>query len=66
MVEGLNPLLNRVVSRCLQKDPAKRYPTVKALIEDLKRIQARSVRLVSSAAGGDTELGRVAYPAVEP
>ncbi len=33
------PLLASIISRALEKDPAKRYPDVKAMIEDLRHAQ---------------------------
>jgi predicted Ser/Thr protein kinase len=33
---GISPELERIIGRCLEKDPAKRYPTYGALIADLE------------------------------
>jgi hypothetical protein len=49
VVEEIHPLLNKVVVRCLQKDPARRYPSVAEVLADLGRVQAGSTPLVSSA-----------------
>jgi len=49
IVEEIHPLLNKIVVRCLQKDPAKRYPSVAELLKDLKRVQGSSAPLISSA-----------------
>lgn len=48
IVEEIHPQLNKVVARCLQKDPANRYPSVTELLKDL-RFKAGSGRLISSA-----------------
>ncbi|MBZ4415108.1 serine/threonine-protein kinase [Myxococcus sp. RHSTA-1-4] len=34
--EGLDPRLDAIVTRCLKPDPEDRYPSVRALIEDLE------------------------------
>jgi hypothetical protein len=49
IVAEMHPLLHKAVVRCLQKDPAKRYPSARELIKDLRRVQGRSAPLVSSA-----------------
>jgi serine/threonine-protein kinase len=49
VVGEINPLLNRVVTRCLHKDPAQRYESVAELRRDLDRVQASSSRLISQA-----------------
>ncbi len=48
IVQEMNPLLNKIVVRCLQKDPSKRYASVAELKNDLTRVQARSTPLISS------------------
>ncbi len=49
VVGAIHPLLNKVVVRCLRKDPAQRYSAVAELVKDLKRVQAGSTPLISSA-----------------
>jgi formylglycine-generating enzyme required for sulfatase activity/dienelactone hydrolase len=39
-VPGLPPDLDRILRRCLRKEPADRYPTAQALLEDLERAAA--------------------------
>ncbi|MFO0949954.1 MAG: serine/threonine-protein kinase [Isosphaeraceae bacterium] len=48
IVGSIDRLLNKVVVRCLQKDPGRRYPSAAELIKDLKRIQAGPTPLISS------------------
>jgi serine/threonine protein kinase len=36
--ESIRPDLQAVVERCLEKDPARRYPSAEALAEDLRRL----------------------------
>ncbi|HJT77579.1 MAG TPA: serine/threonine-protein kinase [Gemmataceae bacterium] len=47
VVGPIHPLLNKIVTRCLQKNPAQRYPGVGELISDLRRVQASSTPLIS-------------------
>ena len=37
---GVSRALEAVIARCLEKDPARRYPTVRALAEDLRRVSS--------------------------
>jgi hypothetical protein len=48
IVGEIQPLLNKVVVRCLQKDPAKRYASIADLVKDLKRVPPRPAPLISS------------------
>jgi len=51
---GLPPGLQRIVARCLKKRPEDRYPTVREMVEDLRRLRS------------DTESGTVrALPLAE-
>jgi serine/threonine-protein kinase len=36
---GIPPALDAIVTRCLAKDPAARYPTMEKLVEDLVRLE---------------------------
>ncbi|HTR53042.1 MAG TPA: protein kinase [Kofleriaceae bacterium] len=40
VVEDAPPFVQRIVSRCLQLDPAQRYPSIASLIEELDRAGA--------------------------
>jgi TolB-like protein/tetratricopeptide (TPR) repeat protein len=50
---GVPPALDRVVRRCLQKNPAERYPSVEAVAAELERIAGRDhARTPARAARG--------------
>jgi serine/threonine protein kinase/tetratricopeptide (TPR) repeat protein len=57
------PALDRIVGRCLEKDPRNRYASAKGLAEDLARLQAEIVH----AAGEDkTRAGAAPGPPKQP
>jgi hypothetical protein len=48
LVEGIDPALNRIVVRCLRKDPAQRYGSAGEVLRDLQRVQAKSRVLIGA------------------
>jgi hypothetical protein len=57
------PALNRVIQRCLQKNPAERYPTTAALVDDLRALRRESPLSMrtSGATRGRTRAGLSGY-----
>jgi len=45
---GLPPRLNRIIARCLEKAPADRYPTARAVLEELPSATGAALAQVSS------------------
>ena len=45
------PDLDRIIATCLNKDPARRYGSTQALVEDLQQVQVELSRLRSGSAG---------------
>jgi hypothetical protein len=51
----LPPDLDRIIARCLAKDPARRYPTATALAEDLEALRRGTLNRGADAGGASTE-----------
>ena len=49
-----SPALDRIIFRCLEKDPGNRYPAAKALAADLSRLRADSERASAPTVRDDT------------
>ncbi|MEX1368314.1 MAG: protein kinase [Nannocystaceae bacterium] len=69
VVPGYPPGLEQIVAKSLEPDPARRYPTARALLDDLEQFaQAEGLR-VSTAVLADyvtEQLGRPPFPAYGP
>ncbi len=49
--DDLDPKIETLVLRCLEKDPGTRYPTAQALVEDLEKAQGRAAPQKHEASG---------------
>jgi serine/threonine-protein kinase len=49
-----SPALDRIIFKCLEKEPEKRYRSAKALAEDLSKLQAEAQRAAAVAASQET------------
>ncbi|MBI3849136.1 MAG: protein kinase [Verrucomicrobia bacterium] len=59
-----SPTLDGIIFKCLEKDPAKRYATAKALAEDLNKLRHESER--ASAPGVEPAAPVATSPSKEP
>lgn len=51
---GISPQIAAVCARCLQRDPADRYPTMRALIADLQNLAAVDTSILKTGTGETT------------
>jgi hypothetical protein len=61
VVEQIHPQLNKVVARCLRKDPAQRYPSAAEVLKDLRGAPGQPTCLIGSARL--LEIVQAAFPA---
>jgi Tol biopolymer transport system component len=64
------PELQRIISRCLAKDPARRYPAMRELLDDLRRFRRRGTEPAARALPRLTQLtfdrAVEQFPAISP
>ncbi len=53
---GISPQLAAVVARCLQRDPDRRYPDLRAFIADLDHLDTVATTLLDQGAGSEAAL----------
>jgi serine/threonine-protein kinase len=52
-----SPTIDRIVFKCLEKEPEKRYSSAKALAEDLSQLRGEAERAAALASARDTPVG---------